>query len=73
MPMEEISDKLEEFKRSGLIADYEILVADDSMRTRVVAPAGANVANLKAFLVDALGATLSESQINVEASGAGGG
>lgn len=67
MPMDEISDRLEEFKKSGLIADYEVMVADDSVRTRVVAPANTDIVKLKAFLVDALGAHLSESQINVEA------
>jgi len=66
MPMNEIADRLEEFKKSGLIAEYEVLVADDSVRTRIVAPPGEDAGKLKAFIVEALGSLLSESQVNVE-------
>ena len=66
-PMDEITDRLDDFKGSGLIAEYEVLIADDSVRVRIVAPAGENPASVKSFVVDAFAGKLSESQISVEA------
>lgn len=64
--IDEISDRLAEFKSSGLIADYEVLVVDDSIRVRVVAPRSQDVASVKSFIVETLAGLLSESQVSVE-------
>ncbi len=64
--MDEIMVRLEEFKRSGLIVDFEVMVVDDSIRVRVVAPRGEDAAGVKSFIVDALSGRLSQSQVNVE-------
>ena len=61
-----ISERLSEFKGSGLIAEYEVLVADDSVRLRIVAPEGQNPAKVKAFVVETFAGILSATQINVE-------
>jgi hypothetical protein len=68
-PMDDLTSRLDDFKGSGLIADYEVLIADDSVRVRIVAPAGQDAASVKSFVVDAFAGKLSESQINVEAQG----
>jgi fructose 1,6-bisphosphatase len=65
-PTDEIAERLEEFKGSGLIADYEVLVADDSVRLRIVAPRGQDPAKVKSFMVETLAGKLSESQISIE-------
>ncbi len=66
--MDEINDRLSEFKSSGLIAGFEVLVADDSVRLRIVAPRGQDVAKVKAFVAETFAGTLSESQISVDAA-----
>jgi len=66
--MDDIEERLRDFLNSGLIADYEILVADDSVRVRIVAPRNQDAAKVKAFLVDAFAGILSETQISVEAA-----
>ena len=68
MAMDEIGDRLAEFKNSGLIADYELVVADDSIRVRITAPRGQNTAKVKIFIVESMAGLLSESQVNVEES-----
>ncbi|MBX6426289.1 MAG: hypothetical protein IRZ09_10270 [Variibacter sp.] len=68
--IDEIGDRLAEFKNSGLIADFEIAVADDSIRVRVTAPRGQNVAKVKSFIVESLEGLLSGSQVNVEEAAA---
>jgi hypothetical protein len=65
-PMDDIADRLSEFKSSGLIADYEVMVADDSVRVRIVAPRGQDAAKVKSFVVETLAGKLSESQVSVE-------
>lgn len=67
MAIGEIENRLTEFKNSGLIHDYEIVVVDDSVRLRIVAPAGQDAAAVKAFVADALAGRLSDSQISIEA------
>ena len=68
MPENDIAERLREFKSSGLIADYEVMVADDSVRVRIVAPRGQDAAKVKAFVVETLAGKLSESQVSVEAA-----
>jgi hypothetical protein len=68
--MEEITDRLVEFKSSGLIADYEVMVVDDSIRVRVVAPRNQDPGKVKSFIVETLAGLLSESQVNAEVAGA---
>jgi fructose 1,6-bisphosphatase len=65
-PMDDITDRLSEFKSSGLIADYEIMVADDSVRVRIVAPRGQDAAKVKSFVVETLAGKLSESQVSID-------
>ena len=65
-PMDDITDRLSEFKSSGLIADYEVMVADDSVRVRIVAPRGQDAAKVKSFVVETLAGKLSESQVSVD-------
>ena len=64
--MDDISERLEEFKVSGLIAEYEMLIVDDSIRVRVVAPPDQDGATVKSFIADAFAGVLSHSQIAVE-------
>jgi hypothetical protein len=64
--IDEINDRLVEFKNSGLIADFEIVVADDSIRARVHAPRGQNAAKVKEFVVESLAGLLSDSQVSIE-------
>jgi hypothetical protein len=64
--IDEINDRLAEFKSSGLIADFEIVVTDDSIRVRVQAPRGQNAPKVKAFVVESLEGLLSGSQVSVE-------
>lgn len=64
----EITKRLDGFKESGLIADYELIVLDDSIRVRVVAARNESPDDVKAFIVDALAGRLSESQISVDAT-----
>lgn len=64
--IDDISERLEEFKNSGLIAEYEMVVVDDSVRLRIVPPSGGEDATLKSFIVDAFAGVLSPSQIAVE-------
>jgi hypothetical protein len=66
--MDDINDRLNEFKGSGLIAAYEILVADDSVRVRIVAPEGQDPAKVKAFIAETFAGKLSGTQISVEAA-----
>jgi hypothetical protein len=66
--LDEIGVRLDEFKNSGLIADYEIVVVDDSVRLRVVAPAAQDMTKIKSFIVETLAGLVSESQIRVEAA-----
>jgi fructose 1,6-bisphosphatase len=66
MPMYDITHRLSEFKSSGLIADYEVMVADDSVRVRLVAPRGQDAAKVKSFVVETLAGKLSESQVSVD-------
>jgi fructose 1,6-bisphosphatase len=68
--MEKISEQLAEYKNSGLIADYELVEVDDSIRVRIVAPANQDAASVKSFVVDALAGLLSESQVSIDAAGA---
>jgi fructose 1,6-bisphosphatase len=65
-PMDDITDRLSEFKSSGLIADYEVMVADDSVRVRIVAPRGQDAAKVKSFVVETLAGKLSESQVSID-------
>jgi fructose 1,6-bisphosphatase len=65
-PMDDITDRLSEFKSSGLIADYEVMVADDSVRVRIVAPQGQDAAKVKSFVVETLAGKLSESQVSID-------
>jgi fructose 1,6-bisphosphatase len=67
-PMDDITDRLSEFKSSGLIADYEVMVADDSVRVRIVAPRGQDAAKVKSFVVETLAGKLSESQVSIDAA-----
>ncbi len=62
----EITKRLDGFKESGLIADYEVVVVDDSVRVRIVAPADQDPAGVKDFVVEALAGRLSGSQVSVE-------
>jgi hypothetical protein len=64
--MDDITDRLSSFKSSGLIADYEVMVADDSVRVRIVAPRGQDAAKVKSFVVETLAGKLSESQISID-------
>jgi len=64
----EVTKRLEGFKESGLVQDYEVLIVDDSIRVRIVAPRGEDPAGVKAFVVDALSGRLSDSQVSVEAA-----
>lgn len=66
MAIDEIDERLRGFKDSGLIADYEVIVVDDSVRVRLVAPAGKDSSKLKPFIVETLAGLLSESQVRVE-------
>jgi hypothetical protein len=66
--LDEITSRLEEFKNSGLIEHYEILVVDDSVRVQVRAPASQDVATVKEFLGEAFSTLLSPSQLNVESA-----
>ena len=45
--MGEITNRLEEFKKSGLIADYELVVVDDSVRVRGAHLEGSNVSAIE--------------------------
>ena len=65
-PVDEITSRLDDFKSSGLIADYEVMIADDSVRVRIVAPSGEDAASVKSFVVEAFAGKLSESQISVD-------
>jgi hypothetical protein len=64
--MDDIAERLSEFKSSGLIETFEILVADDSVRVRIVAPRGQDAGSVKSFVVETLAGVLSESQVSVE-------
>ena len=64
----EITDRLEGFKQSGLVADYEIMEVDDSIRVRLVTPSGQDAGKVKSFVVETLAGLLSESQVSVDAS-----
>jgi hypothetical protein len=64
--IDEIGDRLAEYKSSGLIADFELVVADDSIRVRVTAPRGQNGTKVKTFIVESLEGLLSNSQVSVE-------
>ncbi len=64
--IDEIGERLSEFKKSGLIADFEVIVTDDSIRLRVSAPRGQNAPKVKSFIVESLAGLLSESQVSVE-------
>jgi hypothetical protein len=66
--IDEITARLDEFKKSSLIADFELVEVDDSIRVRVTAPKSQDAAKVKAFIVDALAGLLSVSQVNVEES-----
>ena len=68
--VDEITDRLTEFKNSGLIADYELMVVDDSIRVRVVAPRNQDTGKVKSFIVETLAGLLSESQVNAEEASA---
>jgi hypothetical protein len=65
---DEIAGRLEEFKKSGLVANYEIVEVDDSIRVRIVAPASQDAGSVKTFVVETLSGLLSESQVSVEAA-----
>jgi hypothetical protein len=65
---DEIADRLEGFRKSGLIAAYEVMEVDDSIRVRIVAPRNQDPAKVKEFVVESLAGLLSGSQINAEAS-----
>jgi fructose 1,6-bisphosphatase len=64
----EITKRLDGFKESGLIVDYEVLVVDDSIRVRIVAPRGEDAAGVKTFVVEALAGRLSGSQVSVDSA-----
>lgn len=64
--MGEITNRLEEFKKSGLIADYELVVVDDSVRVRVTAPRNQQVGSVKSFVVESMAGLVSDSQVSVE-------
>jgi hypothetical protein len=64
----EITKRLDGFKQSGLIDDYEVMIVDDSIRVRIVAPRNEDPAGVKAFVVDALAGRLSASQVSIEAA-----
>ncbi len=64
--LDEITDRLEDFKTSGLIVAYEVMVADDSFRIRIVTPARAEPEEVKGFIVETLAGLLSASQISAE-------
>lgn len=64
----EIKARLNEFKKSGLIADFEIIEGDDSIRVRTFAPKSQDAAKVKDFIVDALSGLLNVSQVSVEES-----
>jgi fructose 1,6-bisphosphatase len=66
MAAEKITDRLEEFKQSGLAAGYEIMEVDDSIRVKIVAARGHAAAKVKEFAVESLAGLLSDSQISVE-------
>ncbi|MEA2933792.1 MAG: hypothetical protein QOD74_438 [Variibacter sp.] len=68
MAINEVEDRLTEFKNSGLIHDFEIIVVDDSIRLRVVAPSGKDAAEVKSFVADALAGRVSDSQISIESA-----
>ena len=61
-----ITDRLEEFKKSGLIASYELVVLDDSLRVRIATPPEQDAATVKAFVAEAFAGRLSDSQISIE-------
>ncbi len=66
--IDEITARLEEMKKSGLIAEFELLDVDDSIRVRVMAPKSQDAAEIKDFIVEALAGLLSGSQVHVEES-----
>jgi hypothetical protein len=68
--IDEITERLAAFKNSGLIEDYEVMVVDDSIRVRVVAPRNQDAAKVKSFIVETLAGLLSESQVNAEPAAA---
>jgi hypothetical protein len=68
--MGEITNRLEEFKKSGLIADYELVVVDDSVRVRVTAPRNQQVGSVKSFVVESMAGLVSDSQVSVEEAAA---
>jgi hypothetical protein len=68
--MGEITNRLEEFKKSGFIADYELVVVDDSIRIRVIAPRSQEPSSVKAFVVESMAGLVSDSQVSVEAEAA---
>ena len=68
--MGEITNRLEEFKKSGLIADYELVVVDDSVRVRVTAPRNQQADSVKAFVVESMAGLVSDSQVSVEEAAA---
>lgn len=63
---DDISERLAEFKASGLIADYALLILDEGIRVRIVAPPGQDGATVKSFIVDAFAGVLSQSQVALE-------
>lgn len=67
---DEISERLADFKKSGLVADFEMMVVDDSIRVRIVAPRNQDPAKVKGFIVETLAGLLSESQVSVEEASA---
>ncbi|HEX2216610.1 MAG TPA: hypothetical protein VHG27_07975 [Xanthobacteraceae bacterium] len=68
MAAREITERLEEFTKSGLIVSYELMEVDDSVRVRIVAPRSQDAGTVKTFIVESLAGLLSESQVNVEES-----
>jgi hypothetical protein len=64
---DEIAERLEGFKKSGLITAYEVMEVDDSIRVRITAPRNQQPADVKQFVVESLSGLLSGSQINAEA------
>jgi hypothetical protein len=64
--MDEITERMDGFKSSGLIAAYEVIIVDDSVRLRLVAGRDQEPGEVRSFVAEALSGLLSQAQINVE-------
>lgn len=67
--LDEIGTRLEDFKNAGLIAAFEVIAVDDSVRVHIVTTAAQDAVKVKSFIAEALAGLLSASQISVKTDG----